>query len=506
MAAAMVLAVAACGTLPEHRRPPKSYAIVQETEAISAELREMDKTGCGDQCSGYAVLNLGKEALQWRLALIDSAQKSIDIQYFIWHSDDAVGVLLLDRVIRAADRGVKVRLLLDDSQIADSRKKVAGLNLHPNLEVRGYNPFVSKSIFGISHLYEFIFHLDRLNQRMHNKLMVADNAIAIVGGRNIGNEYFGLNEDTNFRDMDLLAVGPIASDVSDGFDLYWNSKWSYHPEALIDEDAEEKDYRWVREHLAKAIDKNSEILSDVGMAPGKWDALFSHTKERLIFSRGRVVYDYPPTDESDGYRVMAPELEKYFQSVQKEILLVSPYFIPTKNDVDAARKLTDRGVKIRLLTNSLGSNNHTTAHACYEKYRKKMLNAGVDIYELRADAVDKDFYSTDPVRSKWLGLHAKVMIFDRTILYVGTLNMDPRAIVHNTEMGVILESPELASQVESAFERDMLPKNSWHVEIDEQGKLRWKSSAGTRKTQPAKNVWQQCINWLTPVGLIEDQI
>ena len=497
--------ISACTALPKDQLPPPSYAITPDTETIKRKMQEIDTSGCGNDCSGFAVLNRGEEALRWRLVMADSARKTIDAQYYIWHKD-ASGALLLDRLIRAADRGVRVRLLVDDTQIMDSRKTTAALNLIPNIEVRSFNPFVSKTILGFSRAFEFIIHMDRLNHRMHNKLMVADNAVAIVGGRNIGDEYFGLHHDTNFRDMDLIAVGPIAADVSSSFDLYWNSKWSFAPEAISNEKPNEKEKQKGKKRLRKIIDKNSAPLNALGIEPGNWDNLIAKMHNQLVFSKARVVYDIPPNESSREFTRAAKEISELMRKTKKELLIVSPYFVPTEKGIEEIRELVSRGIKIHILTNSLASNDVVITHSAYKRYRKQLIEAGVELYELRADAKDRDFYSTEPLVSRWLGLHAKVIISDRARVFVGTMNLDPRSAIQNTEIGLIVNSPELAEKLEAVFERDLQPENSWKVKFDEEGRIIWKSSAGIRKTPPAKSFWQRIQDWLLPAALIEEQI
>ena len=415
-------------------------------------------------------------------------------------------MLLIDRLLGAADRGVRVRLLIDDTKFLGARRALAAINLHPNIEVRTFNPLVSQKIIGITRALEFFIHIDRLNHRMHNKLMVADNVAAIVGGRNIGDEYFGLHSDTNFRDMDLMAIGPVVQDISASFDVYWNSKWAYPPEAIATVRSTQKDLTRLRKDLKKKIQKNQDLLAVFGTQPRGWDGLRSQFVKQVTWAKVRVLYDQPPTEKGSQPVQVAQEIGRMAQEAQRDIFIVSPYFIPNAGDIQTFRELAEKGVKIRLLTNSLASTDVVIANTAYKRYRKKLLETGIDLYELKADAKRNTFYCTHPIRSKWLCLHAKVIIYDRAKVYVGTMNLDPRSTIQNTEIGLLVESPQLAEDLHRAFEHDLKPENSWRVQKDENGLIFWQSTDGKRYAQPAKSFWQRIQDWLVPARLFEEHI
>jgi putative cardiolipin synthase len=494
-----------CASLPEEIHCADTYALPPNAGFFPVNLGEIDRLECGQECSGFIALNRGEDAFRWRLALFDLAQKSIDVQYYLWHGD-ASGVLLLERLIRAADRGVRVRLLIDDTKFLGTRWALSTINLHPNIEVRTFNPLVSQKIIGFSRALEFIIHLDRLNHRMHNKLMVADNVAAIVGGRNIGDEYFGLHKHTNFRDMDLLAIGPVVRDISKSFDLYWNSKWAYPPEAISTVHPARKDLIRLKKKINKKIHKNQNILAGFGTKPRDWDNLISNLAGHVIWAKASVLYDQPPTKKGSQPTQMAQVIGRLAQLAQNDIFIISPYFIPNTSDLETFRERVENGVKIRVLTNSLASTDVVIANTAYKRYRKKLIEAGIELYEFRADAASYKLHTTPPVRSKWLCLHAKVIIYDWAKVYVGTMNLDPRSTIQNTEMGLLVESPRLAAQLQAAFEYDLKPENSWWVKQDEKGWIAWKSTAGVRHTQPARNLWQRILDWLLPAALFEEHI
>ncbi len=340
---------------------------------------------------------------------------------------------------------------------------------------------------------------------MHNKLFVADNKVAIVGGRNIGNEYFGLNKDMNFRDLDLLAAGRIVTDISDSFDVYWNSKWSYPIEVVSLYRSGKDDLARIRDYLQKRIAKKRHYLVQIGTEVRDWTKEIYRLGQRLIQGQARVVYDLPPQGDEIRPKQTAQEILRHARAAESEVLIVSPYFIPTAKGVERLHEVVSRGVRVRILTNSLASNDILIANTAYKRYRKGLVKAGVELYELRADAAQKSLYDTAPVKADYLGLHAKTIVIDQKKVYVGTMNLDPRSLNLNTEVGLIVESPHLATQIQRSFERDLLPQNSWRVELDENDRVIWKSSAGTRLRQPAKNFRQWIKDALLTPFADEDQ-
>lgn len=498
-----LLAGGGCARLPENVGRVESYAVAQDIEAVTEQLARYDDRDCKPDCSALALLDRGNEAFRWRLALVDMAQRSLDLQYYIWQSDE-VGRLLFSRVLQAADRGVRVRLLLDDTAMLGKDYGAAAINAHPNIEIRTFNPFSARG--SIWTLVDGFFNLDRLNSRMHNKLLVADNSIGITGGRNIGNNYFGLDKRMNFRDMDILALGPVVEDLSEAFDTFWNSRWSYLPDVFVSDPGDtaqhEKDYQT----FLKRLEKEKEFVKPVDLTPEIWEQLRDETRERVVVAPAEVLWDAPDIEDSDGRTKAFMELNEISKQTQREALIVSPYFIPTGNGVAVFAEEVKNGKQIRILTNSLASNDVTATNAGYKNYRRPLVEAGVEIYELRGDAEARTFYRSGDFAPQWLGLHAKVMVFDHEDVFIGTMNLDPRSVLLNTEIGLLIHSPELADQVEEAFYRDMSPENSWRVKIDESGILYWDSAAGRTDWQPARGTWQRVLDWLIPGTLIEDHL
>lgn len=500
-----ILGLAACSSLPSDFPRRASYAIPPDPNAGLAQSLPFDAGGSEDHAL-FLLLNDGAAALRCRLALADMAKQSVDMQYFIWHGDES-GILLLDRVLKAADRGVRVRLLVDDFHVKGADFKISALDLHPNVEIRIFNPFSSRSTASLPRFFELVSNMDRLNHRMHNKIFVADNHAAIIGGRNIGNEYFGLSDDLNFRDMDLMSIGPIVGKISDSFDAYWNSRWAYPIGALSLSEPGEKDPADVRSEIRqRLIGRREMIAKSIGIEPKDWQQEINRARDRMVDGKVQVIYDQPPSGDGAPADQMFKQLRGHFEEVREEMLVVSPYFIPGRKGVEFFESLTSKGVKITILTNSLASNDVTFYHSGYKRYRRGLLDAGIDLFELRADAEDRSSYSTPPVVSRRLGLHAKAAVFDKQKIYIGSLNLDPRSARLNTEIGLIIESPALADQVISAFERDLKPANSWRVELDEKNKMVWKSDETILYRQPARSFSQRTLDFFFWAAPVESQL
>lgn len=416
--------------------------------------------------SGFALLTRGHQGFTARIAMTELAEKTLDLQYYVWEADET-GWILADHVIKAADRGVRVRILVDDVTLVDRDPVAASLDAHPNIEVRVFNPFAHRS----THLVDYILDLGRVNHRMHNKIYVMDNAAAIVGGRNIGNHYFNVDTHVNFRDLDVAATGPVVREISNVFDYFWNGDWAVPITALVSR-------AYTREDLEKTH-KNVRELIAAGTYPHplgqdittlRSDLL--SIRDRFIWAPGQIVWDDPAAiDEGMKEGKTHRFLIKKLLSVQDEVLMEMAYFVILDYGVEIARIVLDKGVKIRVLTNSLASNDVLAAHAGYSQTRDELIASGMEIFELRPDAgsVMQRNISADSIT----GLHAKGMVFDRESVFVGSFNLDPRSISINTEANLYIESPELARQVAAFMDEGIHPKNSYRVSLDEEGDLVW---------------------------------
>ncbi len=436
-----------------------------------------------------------------RLALVDRAAQSLDIQYFILEKDPT-SRLFMDRVVQAADRGVRVRILLDDLTLNGKDAELSALDRHPNISVRTFNPWNSRSKTG--RIFEWFMRLGRLNHRMHNKTIIADGAFAILGGRNVGDRYFGVWEDFVQNDLDVMTAGPAAAEVAASFDLYWNSDPSYSvvdvakPKAAARElDATLEQYR--EEYLSAA-----EKLSSFPLETSTWEDLFENLVDTAVAGTSVLGVDLPAVDQIVPGEIRSGQLYAQILEVlalaERRVLLSTAYLVPDEQFFDLLADLEGRGVEVVLLTNSLASNNHMVAHTAYKEWRKHLLGIGVDLYEARDDSIYIREYETPPIESAFLGLHTKAFVVDGHLSFIGSPNIDPRSLMINTEIGFFIEGEEFARGLSDLIERDISPDAAWRVYQDERGRLRWSSSAGTVKQQPALGFLQRVtaffINWL----------
>lgn len=441
--------------------------------------------------SWVALLNKGDEALEWRWRTIDSATQSLDLQTFLL-KDDRVGRAVVKRMGVAADRGVRIRVLLDDTFTGKTWALLERLASHPNVSLRLYNPFPRRvsnvALRELLNLGEFA----RLDHRMHNKAMVADNRVAIVGGRNLADEYFGKHAERNFRDMEVCLGGEAVQEVSRLFDSFWNSRWSVpysgssggvlksdpsirrpQPRSLAES--------WTR-LIGNAFDmKTVQLLAD---DPARRD----------------------PARRDEQPTQLAEELRHAVALAREEILLVSAYLIPTPKLTEALADALRRGVKVRILTNSLRSNNHLAAHSAYRKHIEELIDLGVDLYEVRAEAKDRGRYMEPPIDAKRLGLHAKVTVIDDSHTIIGSANLDPRSLKLNTEMALLVESRSLNQGVRRSLEVDFHPRNAWRLSRGADGRLNWTGDDRVLTTQPADSSWQRLEDWFLGTLPVEGEL
>jgi putative cardiolipin synthase len=493
---ALALILAGCATSLPTQKPPPGFAQAPREDGRLAAVERRVAAVHGADASGFRLLERNADGLTWRVALIESAAHSIDLQYYVWFGDVS-GQLLLARAIAAADRGVKVRILFDDLSTMLRRMTspelrdglLARVDRHRNIEVRVFNGWHARDWVGRA--VEGAVEFERINRRMHNKQMIVDNRVTIIGGRNIGDEYMGLNTEFNFHDLDVLGVGPVARQASGVFDRYWNSDWVRRippyggPESgaltpeMIELPPEAAAHPAMKAFLsaagsrALAIDQLPSSLS-IGTS-----AVHTDSPSRAATSRNHM---------PEAFRAL-------MRSAQREVLITNAYIIPDEVFISDLRELASRGVKVRILTNSLASHDVPAVNAHYERWRKPILDTGASLHELRADAaIQAGLVDTPPVQSGFIGLHAKAMVIDRQRSFIGSMNLDPRSEIFNSEMGVIIDSPPLAVDLARSMERDMGGANSWQVTRDAGGNLRWTSSAGERTSQPARSLWQRLQN------------
>jgi putative cardiolipin synthase len=497
-----ILASAACTTLNPHPEKVVTHTLPEASTGLLAET--VRKLGLEPGQTAAMPLAAARDALEWRLALIDHASNSIDIQYFIW-TDDEVGNLLLDRLLGAADRGVRVRILVDDLNMAGADKSIAVFSKHPNLEIRLFNPGrVRKSALG--GLGEFLLYFKELNRRMHNKLFIVDNHIAIIGGRNIGNPYFGLSEEYNNVDFDLLLACASKKQISRAFDEYWNSDPTYPGAALSDKDEFDR-YESLRSELNKYLQQHGEKLASYPIERRDWSGRFAELPSRMKKARGHFLQDEPVTLDGKELR-LGDMIDEVAGEAREEMIFISPYFIPSPDLLESIAQTSSKGIKVKILTGGLDSNNHTSVHSHYRKYRRTILATGAELYEFRHDPSDyvRSLSDVAPITASFISLHLKVLIADRDKLFIGSLNLDPRAMVINTENGIYLESEALGARITDGFELLTSPENAWHVTVNEEDKLQWESSEGVVYSQPARHFGQRISDFFLRLLPIESQL
>jgi len=461
--------LAGCASLPPGSDFPKmsSSALTRpEQTSMGRQLAAAKAEHPGD--SGFKLLPVGTDSFLLRMEMAQAADRTLDVQYFLIQSDDT-GQLLIEALLKAADRGVRVRVLLDDAGSFGRDAQIRTLAGCPNIELRLFNPFAYRGNVNFVHVAEFLADASRLNYRMHNKLFVVDNEIGIVGGRNIGDEYFQGGRDYEFGDYDIIAAGPIINEVSKSFDAFWNSPMAIPIEALAEAKPSAQDlenYRGVlAAHHVQMIDANAPYMRK--LAANEPLTAMLDGKSSLAWAKGEVVYDSPQKakveDGEQGGRLLRHRLGEVAKEVRSELIVVSPYLVPGTAGKKFLEGLRERNVSVRILTNSLASTDMPIVHSGYQAFRAPLLETGVALYEVRP-VLGEPVVRGRRLRSLSSGqyaLHAKVFVFDRQRVFVGSMNLDQRSLHLNTEIGLIIDSPELARQIAVRFADIAQPANSY---------------------------------------------
>lgn len=490
------LLASGCATVSFKEHKTHTHAITDIKDTTLGRYAAAKTANLGDQ-SGFYPLSQGMDALGIRLHLADMAEKSIDLQYFLMKNDTA-GAVIAGALLKAADRGVRVRFLLDDVFTTVPDDSFLLINQHPNIEIRIFNPVSRRGSYAINYVAQF----DQANRRMHNKSFTVDNSISIVGGRNIADEYFQLKENSVFIDFDVLAVGPIAAQVSRSFDQYWN-----HARAVpIDQFIDDKNAENLDEVGAEIAEELDDIYETVfGLA------LESHLLQDLIDDRvplftgpARVLADDPdklvnPIDPA--HMKLVQDLVDVIDRAEEELIFITPYYIPGKGGVQRSRNWVEKGLRVVVVTNSLASTNHVPVHSAYARYRRDVIQAGVELYEMRADAARE--LSGDKNAPDLLTLHTKGIIIDGRYLFIGSLNLDPRSIEINAEMGLLIDCAPMADlYVRNSDAR--LSALTYRVVENDRGKLEWQGHIGGRKVietrEPLTGWWRRFKAWFMKIA------
>ena len=438
--------------------------------------------------SGFRILNNGVDGLLARIEMIDLATRTLDIQYYIFRLDDS-GSLISEAILRAADRGVRVRILLDDGDTVPGDEKIVALDAHQNIEVRIYNPFVYRGHSNMLRAGEFALRGGSVDYRMHNKLFVTDNAIALTGGRNVGDEYFQIDAASYFGDVDLFAAGPIVRQMSDTFDEYWNGGPTVPVRALVPTAHDPAALQALRQALAsfkrgvraQGVDYIARLKS------GEPVTGILAERQPLAWAKAQLVSDSPDKrriarGDEWGSTSFKPVAEAMAQA-QRELVIVTPFFVPGRDGVALLQSLRERGVRVRILTNSLAATPEPIVHSAYRRYRAQLLKMGVELYEVRSQLGSPRGSGTSSevlTRHGHYSLHAKLFVFDRQRVFLGSMNFDKRSENINTEIGALIDSHELADQVTRRFDAIAQPLNSYAL-----------------KLIPAQGGVPEHLNWLT---------
>jgi len=469
-------------------RPAPGYARPPATEGVLAKMADNIYAGYGPEHSGFKLLDSSLQALQWRIALIDSAVSSLDIQTYLWYPDNA-GRLILERAVLAAQRGVHVRMIVDDLLTIGQDQLIRDLENHPNIEFRLFNPWKGRDLG--SRGAEMIAEMERLNSRMHDKLMIADGNAAVVGGRNIGDHYFGLSDAYNFHDLDLLGFGHIARQANGMFDHFWNSEWVVSADNLVNEPDPElakKSWQTIQEK-----NRTAPELQAFPRTPKNWDKELAAVAKELYPGTSYLIYDEVTEKEAISQH-MIQVIFAFMSKAKEELLITNAYIIPGPRGIDFLQQLTDRGVKIRILTNSLASHDVPAVNSHYKYWRDDLINAGAELYELRADPAITAIVDIPPAQAEFTGLHTKAVVIDRRYVFIGSMNLDPRSANINTEAGAFVDSPGLGEALAEIMERDMQPINAWQVLLNDEGEPYWINSDETVTTQPARDTMQRVMD------------
>jgi putative cardiolipin synthase len=491
----LTLLFTGCASLPDNSGRSESYAYTDTQDTrLSRDFADSRQRNPGKD--GFLLLNNGLDAFVARAALAEAAERSLDVQYYLYH-DDMVGGLFTAFLFRAAERGVRVRLLVDDMDLEGRDAGVIALDAHPNIEIRIFNPFDR----GFSRLPQYVTGLGSVTRRMHNKSFTVDNVVSILGGRNIGNAYFDANPALKFADLDVIAVGDVVTEVSTAFDRYWNAAIVYPATTVIAQEIDEAQLQEQRDRFLEFMENNRDSEYLQSLSESDIAQKIRDDSLRFYWGNADLVVDDPDkvTSSRDASELhLATQLAPYFETLESELIIVSPYFVPGREGVDFFRRLIDKGIRVKVLTNSLASNDVGVVHAGYSKYRKSLLRAGVELYELNKTLTRQQRKEKKGVGgSSKASLHAKTFVLDRKKVFVGSLNLDPRSFYENTEIGLVIEQAEIAAGMAAGFDRD-ISKGSFRVELHGEGddeKLLWHGfedgSEVTYDVDPHTGFWRR---------------
>jgi cardiolipin synthase C len=493
---------AACAQLPQRTGLADEFALsVGQDSPLDRALLPAEEAHASQ--SAFRLVVEGTEAFVVRVQSARMAQRSLDVQTYIWHSD-LTGTYFAHELIAAADRGVRVRLLIDDMDARAKNANLAALAAHPQIEVRLFNPFASRT-GTLALLGEGIRSFSRLNRRMHNKSWIADNRLAVVGGRNVGDEYFGASDQVNFIDLDFAMIGPVVRDASASFDKYWNSPSSYPMELLAADSVTPSALDGLRDVLATHSSQSESTRYGISlrsndsikrMVEGDWPLEWTGEYRFISDDPLKVTMQQYDAQRSEVGAALVP----FARSAQADLTIISPYFVPGKSGSALLIEAAQADKRVRVLTNSLAANDVAAVHGGYSLYRKALLKGGVQLWELKP--LGETDSHTNLFGSSGASLHTKALTVDSHTLFVGSFNVDPRSTWLNCEQGVMVESSALATQLEAIVARGLGGQHTWHVTLEGDA-LSWTDGDKRYDSDPQASFGRKFQAWLARVLRLE---
>lgn len=515
LSSCLVLGLPACSTLPKQGIITPEYAYDIDTSETDLAKIITPLKAQNPELTGYHVLYDPLEAIAARIHLIDKAEKTLDLQYYIW-DNDKIGSIALYKIIQAADRGVKVRLLIDDNNAKSMEAVYLALDQHTNIEVKLFNPYRFRRIRPV----DMVLDLKRINRRMHNKTFTADNQIALIGGRNMSNQYYNISDNYQFSDVDVMLVGQAVDDITHSFDEYWNNNYAYQVGRIVNPQQYTLRYESLKEQLTQHYEEATvQNYLDLTNRSNDFDNWLSHHIQ-LDWVKAEVVKDSPDKikDKAKKEQHLNFQMVRHLEKPQHNVDLISAYFVPQKKGEIKLSELAKEGVEVRVLTNSFKANDVALVHAFYAKYRKDLLKDGVQLYEFLPALPDidnptnKELAKKAKVSLKGLSrssLHAKLMALDDKQVFIGSFNFDPRSANLNTEIGVIINSPPLATAVHKTMDAN-LKNYAYKLVLTSEQKINWQRETPkgtvTLTKEPKMKWWQKAgvkfISWLPIEGFM----
>jgi putative cardiolipin synthase len=495
--AVAIIALRFAFPLPDISDRAESRAISASSDTAMGALMLKGMAAHADGQTGVMPLGSAQDALTSRLALIDASEASVDLQYYIWH-DDISGILLLDALDRAAKRGVRVRLLVDDNGVPGLDDHLAALNAQDSFDVRLFNPSTVRNPKMLGYTFDFF----RMNRRMHNKSLIVDGAVAIIGGRNIGDEYFQVGDDVFYLDMDAIAIGTVVKETAAVFDDYWNSQSVFEIETIV-EGGGDRDAYLDRVTQVRAVPEAQQFIDQSGSGTNR----MMSDQAVLEWTRVQVVADDPAKGIGQATRdqLMITRLFELIGNVDESLDLASAYFVPGSAGTAFFNDLVADGKRVRILTNALNTTDVFLVHAGYSRYRRELLEGGVDLFEmkLRGNPPSDDFQVL-PLGLSGASLHAKTFAVDGERLFIGSFNFDPRSATLNCEMGFLIDSPSMAARVSQNFDGP-IANVSYQPMLTPEGKMIWLEANANGDTtiyqEEPDASWVQQISYAV-VGLL----